>query len=100
MLTAYEKAPQVTRQRLYIETIEKVLAGSSKVLSEQDGSGNVTYLPLDKLLEGRASGVAAASGPARQGAEVADPDVYDAREAPDEAALARLRESSRMRGTR
>ena len=101
LLTAYEKAPQVTRQRLYIETIEKVLAGSSKVLSEQDGSGNVTYLPLDKLLESRAPGAAATTGGAtQQSTEVTDPDVYDAREAPDAAALARLRESNRMRGTR
>ncbi len=49
----YERAPGVTRERLYIETIEKVLASSTKVLVDTDGSGNMIYLPLDKLIEQR-----------------------------------------------
>ena len=49
---AYEKAPNVTRERLYIETIESVLKSSRKVvIDSKSGNGNMIYLPLDKLLE-------------------------------------------------
>jgi len=51
LLAEYERAPGVTRERLYIETIEAVLASSKKVLLDVDGTGNLVYLPLDKLLE-------------------------------------------------
>ena len=51
LLTAYQKAPEVTRQRLYIETVETVLGRSRKVLLDTKAGGNVLYLPLDKLLE-------------------------------------------------
>lgn len=53
LLVEYEKAPQVTRERLYIEAIEEVYANSSKVLLDAAGSGNLVYLPVDKLLEQR-----------------------------------------------
>ncbi len=57
LLTEYEKAPGVTRERLYIEAIEEVYGGSSKVLLDAAGSGNMIYLPIDKLLEkGRSTG--------------------------------------------
>jgi membrane protease subunit HflK len=49
----YERAPSVTRQRLYIQTIEQVLSQSAKILVDVEGSGNMIYLPLDKLLEQR-----------------------------------------------
>jgi membrane protease subunit HflK len=51
---AYERAPALTRQRLYIETIEAVLASATKVIVDVKGTGNTLYLPLDKLLEKRA----------------------------------------------
>jgi membrane protease subunit HflK len=52
LVAAYEKAPAVTRERLYIETVEAVLKGSRKVIVDQrGGNGNVLYLPLDKLME-------------------------------------------------
>jgi membrane protease subunit HflK len=50
---SYERAPGVTRQRLYYETMEEVLGNTNKVLIPKD-SGNLLYLPLDKLTEGRA----------------------------------------------
>lgn len=53
LLTEYEKAPSVTRERLYLEAIEDVFASSSKVLLDAEGSGNLVYLPMDKLLEQR-----------------------------------------------
>ena len=46
----YRKAPEVTRQRMYLETVEKVLGGMNKiVIDEQAGSGIVPYLPLNEL---------------------------------------------------
>jgi modulator of FtsH protease HflK len=50
---AYERAPAVTRQRLYYETMEEVLGNTNKVLVDTKGTGNMIYLPLDKLLERR-----------------------------------------------
>ncbi|WP_129777236.1 FtsH protease activity modulator HflK [Peristeroidobacter soli] len=52
LLSEYERAPAVTRERLYLETVERVLASSKKVvLDTQGGAGNLVYLPIDKLLE-------------------------------------------------
>lgn len=53
LLDEYERAPGVTRERLYLETIENVLASSKKVVldTQGGGSGNLIYLPIDKLLE-------------------------------------------------
>ncbi len=51
VLAQYEKAPQVTRQRLYIEAQEQILSSTSKVMVDQkSGSGNMLYLPLEKLV--------------------------------------------------
>ncbi|MDY6947859.1 MAG: FtsH protease activity modulator HflK [Pseudomonadota bacterium] len=53
LLNEYERAPAVTRERLYLETIENVLASSKKVVLDTQGGGsnNLIYLPIDKLLE-------------------------------------------------
>jgi modulator of FtsH protease HflK len=52
LLAEYERAPAVTRERLYIETIERVLKSSRKVFLDTKGDGsNLVYLPIDKLLE-------------------------------------------------
>ena len=68
ILREYEKAPAVTRQRLYIETLEQVLANSTKVLVDAAGGNNLLYLPLDRLVERRAdsapNGLAPSSSPA------------------------------------
>ncbi len=50
LLAQYEAAPEVTRERLYLETVESVFGNSSKVLLDSDGSGNLLYLPIDKLM--------------------------------------------------
>jgi membrane protease subunit HflK len=49
LLTEYRKAPDVTRERLYLQTMEEVMAKSSKVLVDVKGGNNMMYLPLDKL---------------------------------------------------
>jgi membrane protease subunit HflK len=65
LLTEYERAPAVTRERLYLETMERVYAASRKVVVDTDGSGNLLYLPIDKLIEqGRRTPRTAAEGDA------------------------------------
>ncbi|WP_374439366.1 FtsH protease activity modulator HflK [Pseudomonas panipatensis] len=50
----YHKAPEVTRQRLYLDTMQEVLSQTSKVLvGGQQGQNNLIYLPLDKMMDGR-----------------------------------------------
>lgn len=51
VLTQYNKAPEVTRQRLYIDAQEQILSNTSKVLVDQKGGNSLLYLPLDKLME-------------------------------------------------
>jgi membrane protease subunit HflK len=51
LLTEYEKAPQVTRERLYIETMQDVLGKTNKVILDVESGNNLTYLPLDKIME-------------------------------------------------
>ena len=52
VVAEYNKAPQVTRDRLYIEAMQQIMTNSSKVLVDQKGSGNnLLYLPLDKLMQ-------------------------------------------------
>lgn len=50
ILPEYKKAPAVTRERLYLGTMEQLMSRSSKVLVDLDKSNNLVYLPLDKLL--------------------------------------------------
>ncbi len=51
LLVAYEKAPDVTRQRLYLDTVQQVMGNASKVLVDVEGGNNMLYLPLDRLME-------------------------------------------------
>jgi membrane protease subunit HflK len=51
LVSQYEKSPRVTRDRLYIETVENVLGRSQKVVVDTKGNNQMLYLPLDKLIE-------------------------------------------------
>src|SRR5687767_8263605 len=51
VLTEYAKAPAVTRERIYIETMQQVLQSTSKIMMDYRGGGNLLYLPLDKLMQ-------------------------------------------------
>ena len=55
----YAKAPAVTRRRLYLETMEEIMARANKLLVDDSGGNNLIYLPLDKLMAGAAAAVAA-----------------------------------------
>ena len=52
LLADYQKAPEITRKRLYLQTMENVFGRSNKVFLDADNSGNVLYLPLDQLSGG------------------------------------------------
>ena len=59
----YSLAPEVTRARMYIDTIEAVMSNSTKVMIDVDGGNNLLYLPLDKIMEqsqGKRSGYSSA----------------------------------------
>src|SRR5688572_6586025 len=50
VLTEYEKAPQVTRERMYLDTMQQILGSTSKVIVDQKGGQNLLYLPLNELM--------------------------------------------------
>ena len=74
ILAQYEKSPKVTRERMYLETMQDLLSNTNKVLVDQSKSGNLLYLPLGKLI---------------QQPGVAQPAVSMPAPAPDEQAAAK-----------
>ena len=58
----YEKAPEVTRERLYLETMEQVLGENSKVLLDVKEGNSLMYLPLDQIIKKGAGGASTQSG--------------------------------------
>jgi membrane protease subunit HflK len=52
ILEEYRKAPQVTRDRIYMDTVEYVLSNATKVMIDVKGGNNLLYLPLDKIMGG------------------------------------------------
>lgn len=92
VLTEYQKAPEIMRERLYLETVESVLRDTTKIVADQTG-GNVTYLPLDKLMDrAREQGSSATT--------VAPVTPGNENFVPAPAEYAREREAARLRGTR
>ncbi|KAF0204925.1 MAG: membrane protease subunit [Gallionellaceae bacterium] len=76
ILVEYEKAPQVTRERMYIDMMQQIMTSSSKVLVDQkSGNGSLLYLPLDKLIQSTNAGAneaqTAAGRPANNAEQVA-----------------------------
>jgi modulator of FtsH protease HflK len=89
VLTEYQKAPGVTRDRLYIEAMQQVYSNVTKVMVDSRSGSNLLYLPLDRLLQQGAGGGA-----------IAPPASAAAPEAPPAAAAApdtRSREGGRTR---
>jgi membrane protease subunit HflK len=90
VLNEYQKAPAVTRDRLYTETMQQVYTNVSKVMVDSKSGSNLLYLPLDKLMQAAGAPAPAAAAPAANVAPAAAPaDV-----APADA---RSRESARSR---
>jgi membrane protease subunit HflK len=78
VLDEYRKAPQVTRDRMYIDTMQQVYSNVSKVLVDSRNNSNLLYLPLDRLLQqagAPASGAAPAPVPQTDGAPTGTVDV-------------------------
>ncbi len=76
IMEQYQKAPAVTRERMYIETLQQILASSTKVLVDTgNGTNNLIYLPLEQMLQHRTalpnSDVAPAAPPAQSSANPA-----------------------------
>ena len=65
ILAEYERAPQVTRERLYLETMQQILGSTSKIVIDQTKGGNLLYLPLGELMKS-----AGAQGPLDVGSAV------------------------------
>jgi membrane protease subunit HflK len=63
LLVEYQKAPQVTRDRLYLEGMQQIYGNVTKVLVESRQGGNMLFLPLDKIMQQVAAGGAAAATP-------------------------------------
>jgi len=64
ILTEYQKAPEITRKRLYIETMQKVLGDANKVVIDQkSGGNNIMYLPLDQIIKNSQSASSSSSKP-------------------------------------
>jgi len=92
LLNEYEKAPEVTRERLYIDAVEYVYRNANKVLLDAKGSGNLLYLPIDKLMQQRQDSVAPAESDTRSNA--------NSTSALPEGSEGSNREVSRTRGAR
>ena len=91
VLAEYAKAPAVTRERIYLDTMQQIMSTTSKIMLDYKGGGNLLYLPLDKLMQQVAPPVIDQSGVARQ-----LPAVPEQPQSPDTAP--RSRESLRDRG--
>jgi modulator of FtsH protease HflK len=87
----YVKAPTVTRDRMYIETMEQVLSSTTKIFVDQKGSNNMLYLPLDRMLSH-----ASAAGPVNTLQPLPEPEAVTS-SAP---ARERSRDAARDRGGR
>ncbi len=92
VLTEYQKAPQVTRERLYIDAMQEVYSNTTKVLIDSKSGSNLLYLPLDKIMQ--MTGHPAAAGTATSAPPLAaQPATTPASRSLDAAARSRERES-------
>ena len=81
VVSEYNKAPQVTRDRLYIEAMQQIMSNTTKVLIDQKGGNNLLYLPLDKIMQATGTGPADAASKPAEGAPAPDPSTARSREA-------------------
>lgn len=73
IVAEYAKAPAITRERMYIETMEEVFRNSTKVFIDQKGGNNMLYLPLDKLIRNEDGAVTPMPAPAVEAQEPTPP---------------------------
>jgi membrane protease subunit HflK len=98
ILTEYQKAPQVTRDRMFIDAMQQVYTNVSKVLIESRAGSNLLYLPLDRILQMTGQGGAAPTADAAVPASGATPPApMPASPAPAAPADSRSRDAARTR---
>ncbi|MFA5984181.1 MAG: FtsH protease activity modulator HflK [Methylococcaceae bacterium] len=95
LLTEYTKAPDVTRKRLYIESMQSVLGSLNKVMVDVKGNNNIMYLPLDKIHQHSVTPMATVP---ETKAEAAPPNVNDDHQTSALRAINRGREGREPRG--
>jgi membrane protease subunit HflK len=93
VLAEYQKAPQVTRDRMYLESMQQIYGNVTKVLVESRQGSNLLYLPLDKIMQGVAQSGGAIESPAGGSAVVVPPSAPAGSLSND----SRARDSSRSR---
>ena len=96
----YAKAPEVTRSRMYLETMQQVYSNTSKVFIDSKGQGNLLYLPLDKLMQAAGAVAASPAGSSPEPPVAARPSPAISNEVPPqvvEKTEARSRETLRQR---
>lgn len=96
----YAKAPEVTRSRMYLETMQQVYSNTSKVFIDSKGQGNLLYLPLDKLMQAAGAVAASPAGGSPELPVAARPSPAISNEVPPqvvEKTEARSRETLRQR---
>ena len=70
LLFEYQKAPEVTRERLYIDALQEVMSSVTKVMIDMDGSGNnMMVLPLDQIIQSNRSRIPEVSGSFQSGSD-------------------------------
>ena len=70
VLGVYQTAPEVTRERMYIQALEGVLSNTSKVLVDTQSSDNMMYLPLDRLTNRSGASTGSQSGSGSSGSDI------------------------------
>ena len=100
VLVEYNKAPEVTRNRMYLDTVQQVLSSTSKIMVDARGAGNLLYLPLDKLMQ--AAGASAGGDVAGTSGRAAGVPIAESPPALEKAEATRSRDAlrSRERGER
>jgi membrane protease subunit HflK len=92
LLAEYHKAPEVTRQRLYIDAIEDVYSRSNKVFLDSDGSGNLLYLPIDQLIRQGSRSTSSSEGNRASDSPISQQQRGDTRAEPVDSRERRTRE--------
>jgi modulator of FtsH protease HflK len=90
LLAEYQRAPEVTRERLYLDAIESVFSNTNKVLIDNDSGNSLMYLPIDKMLDKRKN----------NSSNISIPNFNDSTSSSTSMDDVRQRLDDRMRGVR
>jgi membrane protease subunit HflK len=90
LLAEYQRAPEVTRERLYLDAIESVFSNTNKVLIDNDNGNSLMYLPIDKLIDKRQN----------NNSKISVPDFNESTTSSSSANDIRQRLDERLRGAR